>query len=583
MSQVQGGQSFESEIESLIEMMTIEEKAGMMFHGMIEVGENGELTDSNSVFGNTFELVSQKLINHFNVLEVPEPEIMVEWHNNLQQLAGRTRMGIPITISSDPRHSFSQNLGADFQAGSFSRWPQPIGFGAIGSAETVSAFANIARQEYLAAGIRVALHPMADLATEPRWSRTYGTFSENAEMAAKLVAAYIRGFQGETITDQSISCMTKHFPGGGPKKDGEDPHFSIGKEQIYPGDNFEYHLIPFEAAFEAGTSQIMPYYGMPVGTEFEEVGFSFSKKIITDLLRDKYGFDGIVCTDWRLLTPFEIDGVEIMEAKCWGVEDLSTQERIKLALNAGVDQFGGETCPEIIAELVRAGEVEESRLDQSVRRLLREKYRLGLFSNSLIEPATASKVIGSHDFVAAGKLAQRKSLVLLKNGGDQPCLPLPASSKIYIEGIDETIASKYAEVVHLPEEADFAILRTAAPYEPREGLLESRFHSGDLDFKGEERDHILTLLAKVRTIVDIYLDRPAVIPEITNAAEGLIGNFGAEDDALLDIIFGIHSPTGKLPFELPASMEAVKANRPDTPFDCPEPLFPYGFGLTYAD
>ena len=128
-----------------------------------------------------------------------------------------------------------------------------------------------------------------------------GTFGEDAELAARLVAAYIRGFQGESLGPDSVACMTKHFPGGGPQHDGEDPHFPYGREQVYPGGNFDYHLIPFEAALAAGTAQIMPYYGMPVGTALEEVGFGFNRGVITALLRERYGFDGVVCTDWGLL------------------------------------------------------------------------------------------------------------------------------------------------------------------------------------------------------------------------------------------------------------------------------------------
>ena len=188
-------------------------------------------------------------------------------------------------------------------AGSFSQFPEPTGLAATRDPELVQQFADIARQEYLAVGIRLALHPMADLATEPRWCRINGTFGEDADLTAKMTAAYIRGFQGESIGRESVACMTKHFPGGGPQKDGEDAHFPYGREQVYPGNNFEYHLKPFEAAFAAGTSQIMPYYGMPEGTQYEEVGFSFNKEIITGLLRGKYGFDGVVCTDWGLLTP----------------------------------------------------------------------------------------------------------------------------------------------------------------------------------------------------------------------------------------------------------------------------------------
>ena len=190
----------------------------------------------------------------------------------MQRLAESTRLGIPVTIASDPRHSFAENLGASWSAGGFSHWPEPIGFGALRDEEAMREFGDIARREYRAVGIHVALHPMADLATEPRWARSMHTFGEDAELAGRLVAAYIRGFQGDQLGPESVACMTKHFPGGGPQKDGEDPHFPYGKDQVYPGGMFDYHLRVFEAAFEAGTAQIMPYYGRPVGTPYEEVG-----------------------------------------------------------------------------------------------------------------------------------------------------------------------------------------------------------------------------------------------------------------------------------------------------------------------
>jgi beta-glucosidase len=574
-------------VEDLLSQMTLEEKAGMMFHTMIGMNKDGSLMEETGGFNpnRTSDLVAGRLINHFNVYEVADPRHMAEWYNRLQKLAERTRLGIPVTISSDPRHAFTQNPATSMMAGKFSKWPEPIGLAATADPALVEEFGDIARQEYVAVGIRTALHPMADMATEPRWARINGTFGEDATLASQMVSAYIKGFQGDEPGPESVACMTKHFPGGGPQKDGEDAHFSYGREQVYPGGNFDYHLIPFEAALGAGTTQIMPYYGMPVGLPIEEVGFGFNKDVITGLLREKYGFDGVVCTDWMLLTSVTESGRELIEAKCWGVEDLTVEERARKAIDAGVDQFGGEACPEVIVGLVKGGQIDEARIDESIRRLLRDKFRFGLFDNPYVDPEAAAKIVGNDAFQEAGDIAQRKSVVLLKNT-ETPAgmtLPIRGNPRIYVENVDPGTANEYGQVVENVEDADVAILRLNAPYEPREGFLERHFHAGDLAFKEEEKARILDILESVPTIVDIYLERPAVIPEIADKCAGLVANFGASDAAVLDVIFGHFSPSGKLPFEMPSSTEAVRGQKEDLPYDSTDPLFPFGHGLTYQD
>jgi beta-glucosidase len=565
--------------------MTLEEKAGMMFQTMLGMNPDGTLLEEPVVYNpvRTSDLVVGRRMNHFNLLGGASARLMAEWNNHLQQLAESTRLGIPVSISTDPRHAYSNNPMTGMGTEAFSQWPEPTGLAATRDPQLVQDFGDIARQEYIAVGIRVALHPMADLVTEPRWARANGTFGEDTELASQMVGAYIRGFQGETVGPKSVACMTKHFPGGGPQKDGEDPHFSYGKDQVYPGNNFEYHLKPFEAAFEAGTSQIMPYYGRPVGLSFEEVGFSYNKAIITGLLREKYGFDGVVCTDWGLLNDVKVKGQIIMEARAWGVEHLSVPQRALKILEAGVDQFGGEICPDVIVELVRSGQVDEVRLDQSIRRLLREKFHLGLFDNPFVDPDEAEKIVGQPKFRQAGELAQRKSIVLLKNG-DTPkglALPLRGKPRVYVENINLEIAGQYGQVVENIEDAEVAILRLNAPFEPREGFLESIFHAGYLNFGADELARIQAILAKVPTIVDIYLERPAVIPEIAEKCTGLVANFGAGDAAVLDVIFGRFAPVGRLPFELPSSMEAVRKQKEDLPYDSEDPLYPFGHGLSY--
>jgi beta-glucosidase len=555
-------------VEDLLVRMTLAEKAGLMFHPPVFMNPDGTLLDD------TEERIAGRGLSHFNIYFAPEPRQHAEWHNRLQDLARSTRLGIPVTISSNPRHSFAENFAAAWAATGFSQWPEPIGFGALRDEDAVREFGDIARREYRAVGIHVALHPMADLATEPRWARIMHTFGEDAELASGLVAAYVRGFQGDELGPQSVACMTKHFPGGGPQLDGEDPHFSYGKDQVYPGGMFEYHLRVFEAALAAGTAQIMPYYGRPVGTELEEVGFGFNRDAVTGLLRGRYGFDGVVCTDWGLVTDTPLPDGSVFEAKCWGVEELSVEDRLVKIVDAGCDQLGGEELPELLFELVEAGRISEARIDESARRLLRDKFRLGLFDDPYVDPDEAERTCGSAEFRAAGDRAQRRSAAILTNDG---LLPLAGEPRVYAEGL------VYDGAVAQPEDADVAILRRSTPFEARtNGMIESLFHAGDLDFADADLEALLGVARCVPTVLVLHLERPAVIPELVAACAAVVAVFGASDEAVLDVLFGRAQPEGRLPFELPSSMAAVREQLPDVPGDPRDPLFPFGHGLRYA-
>jgi beta-glucosidase len=568
-------------VADLLDRMTLAEKAGMLFQTMIIVG-SGDLSEPNATSRVSAEhMIKNQLLTHFNVIRAADDaKTLAEWQNRLQELAAGTRLGIPITLSTDPRNHFTENVGTAATAGAFSQWPETLGLAAIGSAELVERFADTARQEYIAVGLRLALHPQIDLATEPRWSRINGAFGEDADLTSRLVQAYIRGFQRDQLGPESVSTMTKHFPGGGPQKDGEDPHFAYGREQVYPGDNFDYHLQPFRAAIAAGAAQIMPYYGMPIGTAYSEVAFAFNKGIISDLLRGELGFDGIVCTDWGLVTDSTIMG-QPMPARAWGVEHLDELSRVEMILNAGCDQFGGESRPELVVQLVEQGRISEQRLDISVRRLLREKFILGLFDNPYVDPDHAAATVGKAEFVAAGAEAQRRAYTLLTNN-DQ-ILPLRKGRRLYLEGVSEDVASRYGEVVGDPADADVALLRLKAPYEPRPGGFEAMFHAGSLEFPAADRDHHTEIGTTVPTIVDVYLDRPAVLTDLVPDAAAVFGSYGSSDEAFLDVVFGEAQPQGSLPFDLPRSMAAVEASRSDVPFDTVDPIFRFGHGLRYGD
>lgn len=582
-------QPIDKRINDLLKQMTLEEKAGMMFYSPIRVNGDGTIEEqpAKDFFSSISPIGTKEIdnhhITHFNLFTVPAPDTLAIWYNRIQQYAEKTRLGIPLTIASDPRNQGAAGIFA-MSAKTFSKWPDPLGLAAIGDEKITKQFADISRQEYLAVGIRQGLHPQIDLATEPRWPRISGTFGEDADLSARMVTAYIKGYQGEKLSSNSVAMMTKHFPGGGPQKEGLDPHFDFQKGQVYPGNNFKYHLIPFEAAFKAGTAAIMPYYGVPMGQKnIEEVGFSFNKSIVTELLRKKYHFDGVVCTDWGLVTDSKMGSI-VFPARAWGVEKLTSEERIQKIIEAGVDQLGGERLPEVIIKLVKEGKLTEQRIDTSVIRLLRLKFQLGLFDDPFIDEKKAGNIVGNAVFMNAGLDAQRKSLTLLKN--TKHLLPLTINKlKIYIKNVDVNVASRYGKIVADPKQADIAIIRLQTPNyeipEARGNVIAKMFHFGDLDYKDQQLQDIINLEKMVPTIVDIYLDRAAVIPEISLYASALIANFGATDEALLDVIFGKYKPAGHLPIELPSSMEAVRNQKEDMPYDSKDPLYKFGFGLSY--
>jgi beta-glucosidase len=559
----------------IVASMSIEDKVGQMFHSMAAVGDptgkNGFL-DSPTV---EFQ-IRVKRISHFNAVGgAPTPRELAEWQNRLQEIAKDADFKVPITISSDPRNHFSNNPGTSSRAEAFSQWPETLGLAAIGDPHLMFQFADTARKEYLAVGFRTALHPQIDLATEPRWARGAGTFGESAELTIEMLVPYLKGFQGDALDADSVSCMAKHFPGGGPQKDGEDPHFAYGREQVYPGGMFDHHLQPFKVAVAAGVAQMMPYYGMPIGTNYEEVAFGFNKQIIRGLLRGELGFDGVVCTDWGILTDAAILG-QMWPARAWGVEHLTPKERIVKAIDAGVDQFGGEYCTEILLEAVSEGLVSEERIDESVIRLVAQKLAIGLYENAIVDAAIANNLAGKAEFREAGLDAQRRSLTLLKN----ELLPLPRGAKVYVEGVNPESLAGYAEVVAEPEDADFAILRTNAPYEMRGTGFESFFHAGSLDFPLESSEHFNRISRSVPTVFNIYLDRPAILTPFVEGMSAILADYGASDASVMKVIFGEAKPEGKLPFDLPRSMKAVLDSREDVPFDTEDPLFRFGFGLS---
>ncbi len=577
----------EERVDDLLPRLSLEEKAGLMFHTVIEAGADGSVLEGPGRISKTStrEVVQDKLVNHFNVHGLDDPRMAARWHNDVQRLAAETPHGIPVTISTDPRHGFIENVGASFAAKAFSQWPEPLGLAALRDADLVRRFADIARQEYVAVGIRAALHPTLDLATEPRWARQSGTFGQDPALVTELGLAYLEGFQQQQLGHESVACTSKHFPGGGPQKDGEDAHFPYGREQVYRGGRFADHLSPFPKLVEAGTAAVMPYYGMPVdlvvdGEPVEQVGFGYNRQVVTGILREGLGYDGVVLTDWELVND-NLVGDQVLPARSWGVEHLDPHGRMELILHAGCDQFGGEECVDVLLDLVRDGRVTEERIDESARRLLLVKFRLGLFDDPYVDADAAVAVVGREDFRRAGLEAQAASVTVLQNGSDAlaAVLPLPEGTRLYVEGADPAVVARYATVVDRPEEADLALVRLMAPFEPRSDLfLESWFHQGSLDFPPGLVSRLARVAGHCPLVVDVVLDRPAVLTPLLAFSSAVVGSYGSCDASLLDALTGAVEPRGRLPFDLPRSMEQVRRHHEDVP-GYEDPLFAFGHGL----
>lgn len=585
----------------LISLMSLEEKAGAMIHATLVLDRANARLEVDA----TRKLLVDKSMNTFLTRQNGDAATLASTHNTLQALAEQTRLGIPVSISSDPRHHFQATVGQSVAAGSLSTWPDPLGLAATGDPALTRRFGNIVRQEYKALGIAVALSPQADLPTDPRWSRAFGTFGESADVASRHVQAYVEGLQhgGAGLRPGSVAAVVKHWAGYGAAKDGWDSHNPYGKLMSFPGANFAQHLKAFDGAFAARVASVMPTYSLPEGevtvegVRLEPVGGAFNKPLLTDLLRRHRGFEGVVLTDWAVTKDCRDDCADGIPKGAnpfaffhkwgtpWGVEHLSERARMVKAVQAGVDQFGGTEASELLVDAVRAGELDVQHLDRSVTRILLQKFQQGLFEDPFVDEANLASRVNTAAYQAEALDAQRRSLVLLQNRNK--LLPLRAgATRVYLRRVDAGVARQYGlQVVESPELADVAIVRAAAPFEVLHpnyifGVLT---HEGSLAFRDGNPDHdaIRQISARVPTIVTVYLDRPAILGNIADKAAAVLANFGASDAALLDVLTGKYAPQGKLPIELPSSEASVAAQRPDMPHDSGAPLFPFGFGLSY--
>ncbi len=505
--------SYDLRAKDLASKLTIEQIAGLMLyssHQSVPARAGGYFagtyggkqfvpgeTDPTDLTDQQKKFLAEDNLRHVLITTVQTPEIAAKWNNKMQAYCESVGLGIPANNSSDPRHGTQAKAEYDAAAGGeISMWPSSLGMAATFDPAITEKFGKIAAEEYRALGITTALSPQVDIATEPRWGRFNGTFGESPLLSAAMAQAYCDGFQSGNWGLKSVNAMVKHWPGGGSGEGGRDAHYANGKYAVYPGKNFDAHMIPFiQGAFKLKgqtkmASAVMPYYTISWNQDIknhENVANNYNKYIITDLLRKKFGYDGVVCTDWLVVgTHKSMDS--FLDGKSWGVENLSIVDLHYKALMAGVDQYGGNNDAKPVLEAYQKGIKElgepaiRARFEQSAVRLLKNIFRVGVFENPYLDPSATKAIVGKPEYMKAGYEAQLKSVVMLKNQTNT--LPITSKKTVYVPKrfvaasrnflgmespatedypVNMEIVKKYFNVTDNPEVADFAMVYIENP------------------------------------------------------------------------------------------------------------------------
>ena len=634
----------------LVSQMTVDEKVGLMLINTRTTGyqvEEGAPTSHDGVLDEqvieegksifamrkiypTTETIAQMHLRHFILRENESPSRMATWVNTLNEVAEGTRLGIPVIVTSNSRNENGEMVfGMNDAVGIFSTFPGTLGLGAAvlgdlaagGDASLIDGFAQAVRTEWVATGLRKGYMYMADVVTDPRWQRIYGCFGEDPDVVSDIIGRLVQGLQGDQLGPDSLATTIKHYPGGGPRENGFDPHYKEGKWNCYPteGSLDAYHMPPFRAAIK--TSSFMPYYSAPsikksltqevdgIDVPYEEVGFAFNHYFLQTVLRDRYGFTGYINSDSG-----------ITDNMCWGVEDLSTAERFAKAVMSGTDLIADSNNIWDLKAAVENGWISRTRLDEACRRLLEEMFTLGLFDDrTYVDAEAANDTVKASPGWALAEQTHRKSVVVLKNSAGT--LPLAAGTKVYVEVFhkdpaqaetktaqarEQAAAAQGLELVDDPAAADAVILlldpQSGNYFNATPGLLElticedKTLHSLDGEpyqettITGVERFRQLAADARGRgakVVVSVNVSLPWILDDVEPLADALVAGFSTFYDAQYDVLTGAFTPHGKLPLSLPAS-EAVIAVDEDGQCISPNDVPGYAKarhmpdGMTYA-
>jgi len=551
----------EERSEDLLSRMTIEEKVAQMIHLTLFEPQESWFSDLNVGFALVYTYLMEG------------PLQAAEATNEFQKLSESSRLGIPVIFSMDSVNGASWVHGATI-------FPDQLGLAATGDVNLVKQLADLQREEMLAIGVRMSLSPVADLATEPRWGRFQECFGEESSQAAGMVVAAIEGLHnGEELNPESVLACVKHFPGAGPQKEGKD-----GSPLVFDEDSLEMHLSVFKRAIEAGVAAIMPYGYSTVpflgGDAIEKTAHE-SSAVMKGLLRDKLGFKGLIQTDWGM-------------------------HHVVSALS-GADVLGG-AGPRQIQKL--AEELPVEKVDESARRILNVKFKMGLFENPYVNPEKAVQVLGSEKNKTLALKAASKSLTLIKDKG----VPALTDKNLIIAGKlaeDVEALSSGWKAPDSPGRSILQVLQEKAGADKVAYIAddtsrldeidcdnsiaivvigeetcthEPAWGSKNLEFPAEQMELVRKLNSKgVPIVTVVLLGRPYVMTELVELSDAVIiayrpgVSMGAE--AIASALFGESPLDGKLPMQLPRSMEQVESQREDLSGDIDDPLFDRGFGL----
>lgn len=516
----------EERAKALAKALSPEEKIGLLFVNSWKMGQyqedkekvdetgllNEEIVEKDEsifnvekTYGTTYTL-KEMGIRHLILRQNPKPDELADWINQLNQVAEETPHAIPVMVISNSRNEHGEIVfGMNDAAGVFAAWPGTMGIAAAAKGSglgLIDDFAECIRQEWDAVGMKKGYMYMADVVSDPRWQRSYGTFGEDPQLICDIMERLVPGIQGSEkgVTADGVAVTVKHFPGGGARENGFDPHYAQGQWNVYRTENSlqKYHIPAFQTAIDKKASSIMPYYAKPAAKksrpqydrngnpmEMNPLGFAFNRAFIQGLLRDQMGFEGYVNSDSG-----------ISNKMAWGVEELDVPSRIALAVNTGVDIISGSLDVFSAREAYERSingyyttqghpvpegytkeqlVLTEEALNRAVARTLKEKFELGMFENPYRDPAHAAAVVSTKKHWDDAYNVHVRSVVLLKNRGQ--VLPLTAeklagkkvytecfrkdgeTAKLETEAVRASMAARHGvKLTKDYEEADYAIL-----------------------------------------------------------------------------------------------------------------------------